>query len=388
MVADGFLTDGFLSNPAFLQQVIDAAPIVISIKDRDGRYVLCNQYSAERHGLAPSDFLGKTVSEIFKSQAENTFRDEITAIDTHVIATGMQIPFFEETIFVKNEERRMMTSKTPLIDESGETTFVLTIAIDISERKDMEAALIIAKEEAELANRTKSDFLANMSHELRTPLNSIIGFAQILSTGIFGPLGDRRYTEYAADIMHSGEHLLSVIGDVLDISKIEAGEAAIVDRELNIGEMLADSVAMIHERAQAKSLNINMIVADGLPDLVADARYLKQILINLLANSVKFTPAGGNIDIHANIDTDGCMSISVKDTGIGITAADISRVLEPFGQVLTNPTLAQEGTGLGLSLSKRLTELHAGGLSIESTPGVGTTVTAQFPASRIVPPTV
>lgn len=380
MVTDGFLTDGFLSNPAFLQQVIDAAPIVISIKDRDGRYVLCNQYSAERHGLAPSDFLGKTVSEIFKSQAENTFRDEITAIDTHVIATGMQIPFFEETIFVKNEERRMMTSKTPLIDESGETTFVLTIAIDISERKDMEAALIIAKEEAELANRTKSDFLANMSHELRTPLNSIIGFAQILSTGIFGPLGDRRYTEYAADIMHSGEHLLSVIGDVLDISKIEAGEAAIVDRELNIGEMLADSVAMIHERAQAKSLNINMIVAD--------ARYLKQILINLLANSVKFTPAGGNIDIHANIDTDGCMSISVKDTGIGITAADISRVLEPFGQVLTNPTLAQEGTGLGLSLSKRLTELHAGGLSIESTPGVGTTVTAQFPASRIVPPTV
>ena len=249
MVADGFLTDGFLSNPAFLQQVIDAAPIVISIKDRDGRYVLCNQYSAERHGLAPSDFLGKTVSEIFKSQAENTFRDEITAIDTHVIATGMQIPFFEETIFVKNEERRLMTSKTPLIDESGETTFVLTIAIDISERKDMEAALIIAKEEAELANRTKSDFLANMSHELRTPLNSIIGFAQILSTGIFGPLGDRRYTEYAADIMHSGEHLLSVIGDVLDISKIEAGEAAIVDRELNIGEMLADSVAMIHERA-------------------------------------------------------------------------------------------------------------------------------------------
>ena len=380
MVTDGFLTDGFLSNPAFLQQVIDAAPIVISIKDRDGRYVLCNQYSAERHGLAPSDFLGKTVSEIFKSQAENTFRDEITAIDTHVIATGMQIPFFEETIFVKNEERRLMTSKTPLIDESGETTFVLTIAIDISERKDMEAALIIAKEEAELANRTKSDFLANMSHELRTPLNSIIGFAQILSTGIFGPLGDRRYTEYAADIMHSGEHLLSVIGDVLDISKIEAGEAAIVDRELNIGEMLADSVAMIHERAQAKSLNINMIVAD--------ARYLKQILINLLANSVKFTPAGGNIDIHANIDTDGCMSISVKDTGIGITAADISRVLEPFGQVLTNPTLAQEGTGLGLSLSKRLTELHAGGLSIESTPGVGTTVTAQFPASRIVPPTV
>ncbi|MBT5300152.1 MAG: hypothetical protein HOL41_17610 [Rhodospirillaceae bacterium] len=131
-----------------------------------------------------------------------------------------------------------------------------------------------------------------------------------------------------------------------------------------------------------------MIVADGLPDLVADARYLKQILINLLANSVKFTPAGGNIDIHANIDTDGCMSISVKDTGIGIAAADISRVLEPFGQVLTNPTLAQEGTGLGLSLSKRLTELHAGGLSIESTPGVGTTVTAQFPASRIVPPTV
>ena len=380
MVTDGFLTDGFLSNPAFLQQVIDAAPIVIFIKDRDGRYVLCNQYSAERHGLAPSDFLGKTVSEIFKSQAENTFRDEITAIDTHVIATGMQIPFFEETIFVKNEERRLMTSKTPLIDESGETTFVLTIAIDISERKDMEAALIIAKEEAELANRTKSDFLANMSHELRTPLNSIIGFAQILSTGIFGPLGDRRYTEYAADIMHSGEHLLSVIGDVLDISKIEAGEAAIVDREINIGEMLADSVAMIHERAQAKSLNINMIVAD--------ARYLKQILINLLANSVKFTPAGGNIDIHANIDTDGCMSISVKDTGIGITAADISRVLEPFGQVLTNPTLAQEGTGLGLSLSKRLTELHAGGLSIESTPGVGTTVTAQFPASRIVPPTV
>ena len=115
MVTDGFLTDGFLSNPAFLQQVIDAAPIVISVKDRDGRYVLCNQYSAERHGLAPSDFLGKTVSEIFKSQAENTFRDEITAIDTHVIATGMQIPFFEETIFVKNEERRLMTSKTPLI---------------------------------------------------------------------------------------------------------------------------------------------------------------------------------------------------------------------------------------------------------------------------------
>ena len=235
------------------------------------------------------------------------------------------------------------------------------------------------KTRAEAANRSKSEFLANMSHELRTPLNAIIGFSEIMGSGLFGELGSPKYKEYATDIHASGTHLLELINDILDMSKIEAGRMTLETQILEVTEVAEESLRLVSGRAEMASVTIeNRLPA--LPAVKADKRAVKQVLLNLLSNAVKFTPAGGSIYLTGDTK-DGIVTIGVEDTGIGIPASALPKIGRPFEQVESQHSKSHKGTGLGLALSRSLVELHGGTLTIESTEGVGTTVSFTLPAA-------
>ena len=260
----------------------------------------------------------------------------------------------------------------------------VTVYRDITALKQTQAALVAAKEEAEQANRGKGEFLANMSHELRTPLNAIIGFSDILRQQMFGPLGNARYVEYTRDIHTSGTHLLDLINDVLDMSKIEAGRFELNEQRVELPALFHACLGMVHTRSQDNNIALVVDIAPELPEVWADARALKQITLNLLSNGVKFTPGGGQVSLAAKCLPEG-LAIIVSDSGIGIAAEAVARVVHPFGQADASISRRFGGTGLGLSISKRLAELHGGTLMIDSAVGAGTTVTVLLPASRILP---
>jgi len=252
---------------------------------------------------------------------------------------------------------------------------------DITDMKEREVKLDLARAEAEAANRAKSEFLANMSHELRTPLNAINGFAEVLAKEMLGPLGRAEYVEHAAVILDSGRHLLDIINDVLDLSKSEAGELQLDPTPVNIEEVLETCYRMMMEQCRAAGLRFDLDKEPNLPTVMADATRVRQILLNLLSNAVKFTESGGRVSLSATVASDNLV-LSVTDTGIGMRREDIPRALEPFGQIDSSLTRNYQGTGLGLPLTKRLAELHGGSLVVESSPGFGTTVTVRLPIVR------
>jgi PAS domain S-box-containing protein len=256
--------------------------------------------------------------------------------------------------------------------------------IDVTELKRTEKELRIARDQAESANRAKSEFLATMSHELRTPLNSIIGFSEIIKNQMFGQIGLPKYVDYAADIHNSGKHLLNIVGDILDLSKIEAGHMELEESIVDVAETITASTTLIRETAQENGLSLNMVLPDPPPRITGDRRAVTQMLLNLLSNSVKFTPSGGTITVTALHDEAGTISLSVSDTGAGMGAEDLSKVTQPFVQVQNVMTRSHGGTGLGLSIVKALMETHGGTFLLASTPGAGTVATLRFPAERVV----
>jgi signal transduction histidine kinase len=237
---------------------------------------------------------------------------------------------------------------------------------------------------AEEASTAKSKFLAGVSHELRTPLNAIIGFSDMLRMEPFGKLGDPHYREYAGHINEAGRHLLAIINDILDASKIEAGALELEEELIDIAAVAENILPLVRDKASASGVTLSVSLPPGLPALRADGRRVAQILLNLLSNAVKFTPPGGRVEVTAALDAAGGIVLSVADTGIGIAAKDITLVLAPFGQVANAMSRQHTGTGLGLPLTKALVELHGGEMTLDSTPGVGTTVRCRFPARRTV----
>ena len=272
---------------------------------------------------------------------------------------------------------------SPVLNDDGSVRFFVGIQADITEQKRTERDLMAAKESAELAYRSKSEFLAVMSHELRTPLNAIIGFSDILKGELFGPVGDPRYCDYARDIHESGSHLLALINDILDLSKGEAGKLELYEEGFSLEEVVEGCVLMVRTRAEASGLSLEVEIPEKLPQVHGDERKIKQVVLNLFSNAIKFSEPGGVVGLKAELVADG-LRVIVSDSGIGMDPKDIPRAFEPFEQVESAISKQHAGTGLGLPLSKRFVELHGGTMEIESQTGVGTSVSFILPRSRLM----
>ncbi len=260
---------------------------------------------------------------------------------------------------------------------------VLTVLRPLVRRVSHDVAAIAdARQLAEEANHAKSDFLARMSHELRTPLNAILGFSEVIAGEMFGPVGRARYVEYARDINGAGRHLLSIVNDILDLSRIEAGHFELADHTVDVAAVIDDAMRLTRPLASAKQIALTTAAPPNLPGVRGDALRLKQVLLNLLANAVKFSLEGGQVHIAAARHGGGHVEIRVVDNGVGIAAADIPKVFEPFLRVEGRPISRQEGSGLGLSLARRLVELHGGTLTLDSRLSQGTTVICRLPSDN------
>jgi PAS domain S-box-containing protein len=280
------------------------------------------------------------------------------------------------------EVRHLHAMGTPEFDSGGMPIAVDGIIQDITDRKQMEQALRDARDAAERGSRAKSEFLANMSHELRTPLNAIIGFSEIMREEILGPVAVPKYREYLGDINSSAQHLLLIINDILDIARIEAGRVELKEARIDLKRMIEECTRMLHGRISEAGLKLETSYENGAPWCIGDERLLRQVLLNLTSNAIKFTPSGGRVRIQVGRKVGGELTLAVQDTGIGMTTEEAAMALRPFGQVQGAFVRSRDGVGLGLPLAKSFVELHGGVLQVDSAPGRGTTVMVNLPPWR------
>ena len=293
-------------------------------------------------------------------------------------------PQLEQALVEPKDELRLEDGRWLRLSRSvtNDGGFVVIVS-DITELKTREAALHQAKDQAEAASRAKTEFLANMSHELRTPLNAVIGLSEIIAGEVLGPVGQPKYKEFAGDIVSSGRHLLDIINDILDSVKLQSGKMTLHLQPTRIGEIVDAAMRIVREQAEAANVKLVCSIEPGIALVNGDAIRLRQVILNLISNAIKFTPKGGMIAVTTQqIDND--VRVAVSDTGIGIAAEDIPKALEPFSQVDNSLSRKYGGTGLGLPLSKLYVEGHGGTLSIESVRGHGTTVFFTLPAATSV----
>ena len=370
---------------ALLQSTLENMGEGLSVFDRHGRLIAWNTRFLELLQLPPptatttlhdillgqaqrGDFGPVDPTSDIRERIEHFYRD-LPTVRERVTAGGLTLQI----------RRRAMPDGA-----------VVTLYSDITERRASEQKMAQAWKEAELANQSKTDFLANMSHELRTPLNAIIGFSEVICGEFLGPMRDKKYLGYIEDIHSSGLHLLAIINDVLDMSKIEAGKLELASEIVTVQRVIAESIRMVSERANSRNIDLVSDLANADTGIWGDERAIKQIMLNLLSNAVKFSHDGGRVDIRAALDAEGGLVLEVEDNGIGMSAEELERALKPFGQANTGAARLYGGSGLGLPISKGLIEAHHGQLVIDSSPGRGTRVRVILPphAAATVPVTV
>jgi two-component system cell cycle sensor histidine kinase PleC len=377
-----------------LRDAIESVSEAFVLWDRHDRLVMYNRNYSSFFRLDPKLLKAGARREIVERVAATAVRQDVRAPGDQ---KGVREAELVDGRWVQISERR--TAEGGLVVTAADITAVkaqeearrlneeeLRKAVANLERSQSELSELARKYEmekvrAEAANQAKSEFLANMSHELRTPLNAINGFSEIMLAEMFGPLGDARYKDYARDILNSGQHLLAVINDILDMSKIEAGKMTLRLEPVSVGELVEEAVRLVRTRAEAAGLALGLEVPD-LPEIEADYRAFKQVLLNLLSNAVKFTPRGGRVLVRAERQGPEQVRISVQDTGIGIAPEDLDRLARPFEQIESQHAKTQQGTGLGLALSKALIEMHGGALELASASGQGTTASILLPVRQ------
>jgi PAS domain S-box-containing protein len=370
--------DGLRRVHEMLVRIIDVIPRMVCVTGRDGRYLLVNRRFAAFVGARASRLIGQRPMEAHGGPLARSLME----MDPHLLA-GRPAPMSSEEEIVDRDgkPRVLLATRAVFHGDDGEDSMVVTVWLDITERKAAERDLLMAKEQAELANRSKTEFLANMSHETRTPLNAIIGFSQVIAGEMLGPIGTPKYIGYARDILASAEHLLGIINDILDLSKLEAGKLDLAEEVLDLAKLIDDLTLLAEAKARASEIRISLRHEGAVPALRADPRKLKQIVLNLLINAIKFSHPGSEVAIVLR-NVVGAVAIDVADHGIGMDAEEVALAMTRFGQVASAWTRKHDGTGLGLPLAVGLTELHGGTLTIRSTKGVGTTVTVAFPRDR------
>ena len=363
---------------SLLTSLFDASGLGIVVTDHNGRIVRVNDTFLSDYLWQREDLLGMEFT-VFLPPEDHSISRKLHSAFIERGKHGSR----EVQILKKDGTMADIIATTVVLELSQKRRFMVSTLKDITERKITLRNLRRAKEDADSANKAKSAFLANMSHELRTPLNAIIGFSELMKNQTFGPVGNQKYEEYLDDIHFSARHLLEIINDVLDMSKIEAGKVDLIESEVSVPDVLESVMRILSDRADAAMVKLDFQVAEKLPYLRADQRLLRQILINLVANSIKFSPAGQTVSVEAHMLPD-YLRISVVDHGPGIPQDKLKHVLEPFGQVNDPKYSSGQGTGLGLPLAKAMVELHGGKLAIESDVGQGTKVFLDLPVERIL----
>ena len=362
-----------------LLQAMEAAEDGFALFDADDRFVFCNARYRSLPGAVPETLVpGTPYEQLLWEVVRRGVVPEAVGREEEWVTWRMQHhrnP--KEPIMLRLSDQFIQVRETILGDGA---TFV--VASDVTSSRFQAEEMRRAKEEAELASRAKSEFLALMSHELRTPLNAVIGFAELIKGEMFGPINNPRYLEYIAVIHASGQHLLELINDILDLSKIEAGRYALMESSLDLPEVFEEVLPFMSDRMRLAGLRWDVDIPKTLPLLWADRRAIKQIALNLLSNAVKFTPEGGLVGISVFVDAESAVVMRFSDTGIGIAPEHMQKVLEPFGQAENTLARRHEGTGLGLPLVKALMELHGGTLHLDSVLDQGTTVTLRFDPAR------
>ena len=359
-----------------------SADAIISI-DEHQTIQIFNQGAEAIFGYSAEEVLGKKLDMLLPARFSKTHHSHIAAFVSSATNSGAMKGRRDIYGLRRDGTEFPADGYATKLDLDGEKYYTVTLT-DISDRRKAEDAVRKAKEEAETSNRAKSEFLATMSHELRTPLNAIIGFSEVIKDEMNGPIGNTKYREYASDINESGQHLLELINDILDLSKVEAGMAEIHEDCINVSEVIKSVLQLVRQRAENHGLELTLESLGNLPLFYADQRKLKQILVNLLTNAIKFTKKGGKVTLTICCRPDTGYSFQVADTGIGIAHEDIPKALSQFGQIDGDLNRKYQGTGLGLPLTKALVEMHGGRLDLQSQVDVGTTVTVHFPASRLM----
>lgn len=367
-------------SEAFLNLVLQAVDAAITVRDKDGKLIRANRKAQQLSGYTEEELKRP---DILRSLVPPAELPAVERIRESRDAKDFPITHVNHWVSRTGERHLLRWANVALTDAAGDITLQVSIGFDITEQRRYETELIAAKNQAEQANRAKSSFLATMSHELRTPLNAVIGFSDLMSQQTFGPLGNARYVDYTRDICNSGKQLLSIINDILDLSRIEAGKSDLKLVDLRLSDIWSGIAAALEVSAATK--NIRIIAPEPAADIpfIGDHRAVMQVITNLVGNAVKFTAAGGQIKIDCRVsDTGDEVVLRVKDTGRGIPASRIQDVMKPFIQVSSSQTRDVGGVGLGLAICKSLVSSMQGRIEIESELGQGTTVLVYLPIAK------
>ncbi len=364
-------------SEARFRAIVNALPLPVTItRLDDDRVVFVNEQWCRMAGLEPEDVIGREVTDFYVDPEDRQRLKGALSASGAVHHFVVRHRYGSRVLWVELRGVTMTFAGHPAS---------LSVFQDVTDAKEQERLLVEAKEAAEGANRTKSEFLASMSHELRTPLNAILGFSDIIQNQSLGPVGNPRYADYARDIHASGALLLRLIDDVLDLAKMEAGKLALEEEVFDAADLAAVALRMVGPQAEVAQVTLGIEPQSRWFHLRADQRRVIQVLLNLLGNAIKYTPEGGRVSIRGDVAETGAGLLVVRDTGIGIAADDVKRIMEPFVQLESTMTRRFGGSGLGLAIARSLIEMHGGQVAIESELGAGTTVTIAFPPDRVVP---